>query len=156
MSERCPKCGEPLVRHPSFQDVATCQRCAEDFRCSQELGQQARLEHLQRIESERDRLASALRASEARELVLRDALMDYGRHIQSIPELGIVGCDFDPEIGATCTCGLRPALSNTSAAAQQVRSEIEREVRKAVWDKVKDMWGASPMQFRAAIMSKQA
>lgn len=46
-------------------------------------------------------------------------------------------------------------LSNTSATAQQVKAEIEREVRESVWASVKDMWGASPMQFRAAILGEK-
>lgn len=50
--------------------------------------------------------------------------------------------------------GGREVLSNTSATAQRMKDEIERDVRKAVWDKVKDMWGASPMQFRAAILGE--
>lgn len=51
--------------------------------------------------------------------------------------------------------GIGQALHNTSATAQQVHAEIERDVREAVWDKVKDMWGASPMQFRAAILGEK-
>ena len=41
---------------------------------------------------------------------LRQALRDYGRHIASIPELGIEGCDYDPEEGTACTCGLAAIL----------------------------------------------
>lgn len=41
---------------------------------------------------------------------LMQALRDYGRHIASIPELGIEGCAYDPEEGIACTCGLAAIL----------------------------------------------
>lgn len=135
-NERCPKCGEPLTNfNRGGELVFDCHYDPKDCRIIELQRESATFKAtaqglLNFQKQDRERIAeleSLLRASEARELVLRDALMDYGRHIQSIPELGIVGCDFDPEIGATCTCGLRPALSNTSATAQETVERIERE-----------------------------
>lgn len=41
---------------------------------------------------------------------LMQALRDYGRHAAAIPELGVQGCDYDPEEGIPCTCGLAAIL----------------------------------------------
>lgn len=51
--------------------------------------------------------------------------------------------------------GGREALSNTSTLAAQRKREIEKQTRETVWEAVKDMWGASPMQFRAAILNPE-
>lgn len=50
----------------------------------------------------------AIRREAASELM--QALCDYGQHQRAIPELGVKGCDYDPEEGIPCTCGLAAIL----------------------------------------------
>lgn len=88
-----------------------------------------------------------LDAALAQVVELMEALECHGDHSPDCATEDIDGSAYE------CDCGFDDALSNTTA--QRVKDEIERDVREAVWDKVKDMWGASPMQFRAAILGEK-
>lgn len=50
-------------------------------------------------------------AEQRKREIQREALRDYGHHMQAIPELGVEGCGYDPEQGIPCTCGLAAILT---------------------------------------------
>jgi hypothetical protein len=108
--------------------------------------------HAMRDQKDRDmdlvtsRLEAKLHEAQERELALRETLQrltDEARDCSAVWRL-------DEHIS-----NADEALSNTTTTAQEIVARIERDTRKAIWDAVKDMWGASPMQFRAAILGEK-
>lgn len=100
-----------------------------------------------------EELESKLKASQERELALREALGNAKPARTSDQWHVWINYPTEPSIGLGEY--IEEVLSRTSTTAQQTVERIKKETREAVWSAVKDMWGASPMQFRAAILGER-
>ncbi|MBS1771186.1 MAG: hypothetical protein JSS77_16165 [Acidobacteria bacterium] len=176
MSERCPKCGTELVPNPSYPGVFDCPKCDEGFQlCTTikrgSLSSRIRpdVEAAPWVCKEVAELERQLDAAKTEVYTLKT--IPYAQELEAkVAELqseldaalAQVGMFHERLEGHECSykdgdgiCEDCKLLARTSATAQQFVARIERKVREAVWSAVKDMWGASPMQFRAAILGEK-